>query len=142
SAKAGPLDVPLRMLFIEVSPGCRRTTFEPVIQGPKYVSQTTALGNSEWSFRPVMSALDAYRSRTTMFENLDMVTAKVDPTPAANAHFDGLTHMLTAANRFGATGELGGGPSIDQAIAQHLNANGPITRLPSLEVMADESAGF
>ncbi|MEZ4371415.1 MAG: DUF1552 domain-containing protein [Polyangiaceae bacterium] len=141
SAKAAPGDVPLRMLFIEVSPGCRRTTFEPSVQGPKYVAQTTALPNSAWDFRPVMSSLSPYRSRVTMFENLDMVSNEVDPTPPGNAHFAGLTHMLTAADRYGSTGDLGGGPSIDQAIAQFLNKDGPVTKLPSLEVMADESAG-
>lgn len=137
---AEPSAIPLRLLFIEAGPGCRRGTFEPTVAGPQYVPQTTVLPASEWSLRSPMAPLQAYKDRITMFDQLDMVSVRQDPLGAANAHIDGLTHMLTASYRQGA--ELSGAVSIDQWIAQQLNANGPLTLLPSLEMMANENGGY
>lgn len=140
SARAQSNGPPLRILFIEAGPGVRRSTFEPVVQGPKMVNATTVV--TEWAFRPVMSALDPYRDRAIFFENLDMVSVKEDPSSPANAHIDGQTHMLTATDRYNGTGDLGGGTSIDQLIAQRLGQNGPLTRLPSLEMDVRDDSGF
>src|SRR5688572_32956528 len=92
NASAQAADVPLRMLFTEAGSGCRRTTFEPTVQGPAQVSETTVV--TDWAFREVMSTLEPYRDRATMFENLDMVSAAADPSGPGNAHTHGLTHML------------------------------------------------
>jgi hypothetical protein len=137
SARAQADEVPLRVLFIEASPGCRRTTFEPVAPGPLWSTATRV--ETTWAFRDVMAPLTPYRARTTLFQNLDMLSDRADPTSPANAHLGGLTHMLTAANR--AAPDQGGGVSIDQRIAQHLRDSGVRTRLSSLEMMATDSAG-
>ncbi len=131
-------DVPLRILFIEAGSGVRRGSFEPEQVPREYVTEPTVY--TDWAFREVMSALAPYRDRSTMFDQLDMVSATYDPTPASNAHNDGLTHMLTATDRLNA--DLSGGISIDQLIAQSLADQGVLTRLPSLEVMATDDAGY
>ena len=130
-------DVHLRILFIEASPGCRRTTFEPLVPGSLWLPDTQVV--TDWAFRDVMAPLSPYRSRATIFQNLDMLSDRADPTGPANAHIGGLTHMLTAADR--QAPDLGGGASIDQYIAHQLRANGVMTRLASLEMMATDSAG-
>lgn len=135
SAQAGP--VPLRVLFVELGHGARRGTWEPTVAGPIDPMSTTA--ETSWSFQPVMAALEPFKSRINLFQNLDMVSSHYDPTGGANAHIGGSTHMLVADDRL--TPELGGGVSIDQRIAQELNAGGLVTRLRSLEVGAKEDSG-
>jgi hypothetical protein len=63
---------------------------------------------------------------------LDMRSNDVDPTGPANAHYAGTTHALTGIDRKSPT--LPSGPSIDQFIAQQINKDGPLTKLPSLEL--------
>lgn len=138
SAFGQSTDVPLRILFVEAGYGCRRTTFEPAGMATPYVDRITAETN--WSFRNIMAPLAPYQSRANLFQNLDMLSAKADPSSPANAHIHGMTHMLTAASRLNGSSELGGGVSIDQYIAQQLVAQGVPTRLPSFEVMATSDA--
>ncbi|MES9968981.1 MAG: DUF1552 domain-containing protein [Candidatus Thiodiazotropha sp.] len=135
SARAD-VGVPLRILFIEVEWGARRGSWEPTVAGPQMVPQDQV--DTAWTFRDKMRMLDPYRDRTTIFQHLDMLSAKVDPTGPANAHIEGLTQMLTADNRVSAN--LGNGPSIDQFIAQQLSVNGVATRLQSLELRATPDA--
>jgi hypothetical protein len=138
-AAAGPEDVPLRVLFVELGHGARRGTWEPTVNGP--VDPTSVQATSSWSFRGPMTPLEPFKSRTTLFQNLDMVSATSDPTAAANAHENGGTHALVAADRFAGSGNLGGGVSIDQLVASELNANRLLTRLRSLEIASDEHSG-
>jgi hypothetical protein len=137
SARAASNGVPQRILFIETEWGARRGSWEPIVTGPQFVSQVQA--DTAWQFRDKMSALNPYRNRTTIFQHLDMLSAKVDPIGAANAHIEGITHTLTADNRV--SDSAGSGPSIDQYIAQQLATNGISTRLQSLELQATASAG-
>lgn len=136
-AQAGT--VPLRVLFLELGHGARRGTWEPTVAGPADPASTQVV--TDWAFRGPMAALAPYRSRINLFQNLDMVSAKVDPSAAANAHEDGHTHALVAADRFNGTGDLGGGVSIDQLVASQLNAPQLLTRLRSLELAVDEYSG-
>lgn len=138
SALAASEDVPLRLLFIDAGPGCRRGTFEPQVAGPLYVERNTVV--TDWSFREVMAPLAPYRPRATLFQNLDMLSAKQDPSSPANAHTHGLTHMLTADSRYLGSPSLGAGPSIDQLIAQRLRQQGVQTQLASLELRATDAA--
>ena len=94
-----PDEVPLRVLFVEAGPGVRRGTWEPSVPGPQFVGSSTAVAPGDWSLSPIMAALQPYKSRITMFENLDMVSHRNDPTDGANAHIAGATHMLTANYR-------------------------------------------
>lgn len=131
AAAASP---PLRMLFVDFTPGLRRGTFEPERAFVPLPARTTV--SDAWAFADKMSALRPYQDRAIMFNNLDMVSARVDPTRPANAHIDGLTHMLTASHRI--SRDTGGGPSIDQFIAQSLAKQGVKTQLQSLELLAWE----
>lgn len=136
SAFAAEGDIPLRIVFFEALDGCRRGSWEPELPSRALVPQTEVV--TDWQFRDVMSPLNAYRERTTLFDNLDMVTARIDEISPSNAHIGGLTHMLTAAGRMNAS--LGGGISIDQLIAQRLKEQGAGTRLASLELLVTEDA--
>ncbi|MGH1347412.1 MAG: DUF1552 domain-containing protein [Nannocystales bacterium] len=136
-ARGGGADsVPLRILFVELGHGFRRGTWEPTVSGAldPLATETT----TDWTLRPKLSALEPYRERINMFYNLDMVSSKVDPTAAANAHIDGQTHYMTSEDRIAA--DLGGGVSIDQLIAQGIADSGVQTRLRSLELLADENS--
>lgn len=134
SAKAHPDEVPLRILFLEVGYGLRRGTWEPDVGGSFDPAQKEVL--ADWAFRGPMSPLAPWRDRINIFQNLDMVSAKYDPTGGANAHIAGATHAMVAD--FRATEDLGGGVSIDQYIADEINKDGLVTRLKSLELMAVE----
>jgi len=136
SAAAGPEDVPLRVLFLELGHGARRGSWEPTVPGQTDPSSIQSV--TDWAFRGPMTALEPFRSRINLFQNLDMVSAKVDPTPAANAHEDGGTHSLVANDRL--TSDLGGSISIDQLIAQELNKDQLLTRLRSVELAAAENS--
>ncbi len=76
--------------------------------------------------------LNAYKSQLLFLHGLDMRSNDVDPTGPANAHYAGTTHALTGIDRKSPT--LPSGPSIDQFIAQQINQDGPLTKLPSLEL--------
>ena len=115
SADAQASDVPLRILFLELGHGARRGTWEPTVAGPTDPASTQVV--SDWSFRGPMTALAPYKDRITLFQNLDMVSVRADPSSPANAHENGGTHMLVADDRYNGTGDLGGGVSIDQLIA-------------------------
>jgi hypothetical protein len=133
-AAAGPEDVPLRVLFLELGHGARRGSWEPTVSGAVDPSSTQVV--TDWSFRGPMTALEPFKSRINLFQNLDMVSVKVDPTGAANAHEDGGTHALVANDRL--SGDLAGSISIDQLIAQELNKDQLLTRLRSCELAALE----
>jgi len=132
---ADPGQVPLRLLILDVGTGVLRGSWEPDApeEGP------AILRGSEWNFRGPHSVYAPYKSRATVFQNLDMKTAKEDPTPGDNAHINGHTHQLTATFRPTGQGALGGGESIDQFIARSLNQPRPVTRLPSLELTTGRS---
>ncbi len=139
SADAQASDVPLRILFLELGHGARRGTWEPTVAGPTDPASTQVV--SDWSFRGPMTALAPYKDRITLFQNLDMVSVRADPSSPANAHENGGTHMLVADDRYNGTGDLGGGVSIDQLIASELNADQLLTKLRSLEIAAREHSG-
>jgi len=120
----GQVSVPKRVVFFYGGSGSLPGSWEP----------TNVLSETQFDLSELHGPLAPYRDRMILFENLDMVSARRDPTGASNAHHNGETHCMTAANRL--TGELAGGESIDQLIARSLNADGPVTRLPSLEVRA------
>lgn len=142
-AQSAEDEVPLRVLFVEAGPGVRRGTWEPNVAGPEFVGSTTALPGDAWALSPIMAALNPWKDRITMFENLDMVSEKVDPTGGANAHIAGATHMLTCNYRQSA--DLSAGVSIDQYLAQQLgfDASGnPLTKLTSLQLVGDEHGEY
>jgi len=130
SAAANPEDVPLRLLFIDIGTGVLRGTWEP--DAPDGAG--AVLRGADWALRGPHRAFEAYKPRLTVFQNLDMKSAKEDPTPGQNAHINGHTHQLTAAFRPAGQTEMGGGISIDQFIAGELNRPTPVTRIPSLEL--------
>jgi len=123
------ITVPKRVVFFYGGSGALPGSWEPT-----GIGGTGAATETGFELGELHGPLAAYRDRMILFENLDMVSARRDPTGASNAHHNGETHCMTAANRV--TGDLAGGESIDQVIARHLNADGPVTRLPSLEVAA------
>lgn len=102
-----------------------------------YTFQSAAGGaptETDFVFPAVRSPLNDIKQKLIVLDNVDMVSATVDPTSASNAHYAGETHSLAAANR--ANGDTAGGPSIDQYIAKAINAAGPVTKIPSLSLAA------
>jgi Protein of unknown function (DUF1552) len=120
--------IPTRLLLFWSGSGVPRHT---------YTFQSAAGGaptESDFVFPVVRSPLNDIKQKLIVLENVDMVSATVDPTSASNAHYAGETHSLAAANR--ANGDTAGGPSIDQYIAKAINAAGPVTKIPSLSLAA------
>src|SRR5215471_5431676 len=125
-AEAAP--VPTRLLLFWAGSGVPRQTYTFTSAGGGAPTET------DFVFPAVRSPLNAIKSDLIVFENVDMVSSTVDPTSASNAHYAGETHSLAATNR--ANGDTPGGPSIDQYIASAINASGPVTKIPSLSLMA------
>ena len=132
-ARAGGTDdIPKRVIFFYGGSGSMPGKWEPLpLAGQPAPTET------DWDLAVLHAPLAAHKSRLVYFENLDMVSQTLDPTPPSNAHFAGMTHALTGANR--ASGQLPGAVSIDIAIANALNANGLVTTLPSLQLFGSPS---
>ncbi|MCA9614594.1 MAG: DUF1552 domain-containing protein [Polyangiales bacterium] len=124
-------EMPLRIVFYYDSVGFRRGLWEPRGVGGAPEPTETA-----WELGPLLAPLERWKSKMLALEGLDMMSHKMDPTGAGNAHKAGQTSALTAAFRLDA--DTGGGPSIDQAIARHIHRAGQVTRLTSLEVAIRE----
>jgi hypothetical protein len=123
---AGAARIPTRVLFFWNGSGVAR-------QGNVFRSASGGTPTeSDFVFPDQRAPLNAIKKDLITFENLDMVSASVDKTMAANAHYNGETHSLAATNR--ATADTAGGPSIDQYIANSINAKGPVTKFPSLSL--------
>ncbi len=119
--------IPKRVVFVHFADGMVFQDWEPRPQpGANSVTSTNfALGPN---FDPLLPHLDDM----IIFENLDMRSADVDPTPPDNAHYAGSTHYLTADGRF--DGSQPGAKSIDQFIADGLAALGQLPALKSMEI--------
>jgi hypothetical protein len=133
-SRADTASVPTRVLFFWTQQGTFRPAWAPGGAGG-------APGPTETAFTlgPLHQPLVPFQRKLLLLDGLEMVSAGVDPTPASNAHFAGATHSLVAANRAG--GALPGARSIDQYIAQAINAAAPVTALPSIELaLADQGA--
>jgi Protein of unknown function (DUF1552) len=89
---------------------------------------------TDFVFPAVRAPLNAIKNQLITFHNLAMVSDTVDPTPPANAHYQGETHSLAATSR--ANADTPGGPSLDQYIAKAINAARPLTKVPSLTLAA------
>jgi len=120
--------IPTRLLLFWAGSGVPRHTYTFQSAGGGAPTET------DFVFPTVRSPLNDIKSKLIVFENVDMVSATVDPTSPSNAHYAGETHSLAAANR--ANGDTAGGPSIDQYIAKAINAAGPVTKVPSLSLAA------
>ncbi|MEO5730418.1 MAG: DUF1552 domain-containing protein, partial [Byssovorax sp.] len=113
--------------------GSLKPFWTPIVNGaPSALSIQAPWSTTDFTLRDIHQPLVARQKQILMLDGIDMISSNVDPTPAANAHIGGETHALIAANRV--SDKLGGGPSIDQFIAQGLNSPSPLTVLPSLEV--------
>jgi hypothetical protein len=126
--RAEAATIPTRLLLFWAGSGVPRQTYTFTSAGGGAPAET------DFVFPAVRSSLNAIKDDLIVFENLDMVSSTVDPTSASNAHYAGETHSLAAANR--ANGDTPGGPSIDQYIASAINSSGPVTKIPSLSLMA------
>jgi len=111
---------PKRVIFFYGGSGSRPGLWEP--RG----------GELDWTLNDNHTPLESHRDRLTYMQNLHMLSAESDPTPAANSHIAGGTHAMTAAHRL--TEDRAGSASIDQVIVSGLEASGQVTALPSLEV--------
>jgi Protein of unknown function (DUF1552) len=76
------------------------------------------------------TAFNAWRNKAVTFENLDMVSAMVDPTQFGNAHAQCGGHVLGATNM--GSPDRPGGATFDQFVAKLLNSPSPVTKIPSL----------
>ncbi|HJL14221.1 MAG TPA: DUF1552 domain-containing protein [Sandaracinaceae bacterium LLY-WYZ-13_1] len=123
--------VPLRIVFWYPASGLLNGFAEPrPLEGRDVATET------EWRVANLLEPIADYQDRMIALEGMDVVADRRDPIGGKNAHIAGRTSALTGA--FRRDPESAGGPSIDQVIAHHLAADGPITRLPSLEVAIAE----
>jgi hypothetical protein len=120
--------IPTRLLLFWAGSGVPRHlyTFQSSTGG--------AATETDFVFPAVRSPLNDIKKKLVVLQNVDMVSATVDPTMPSNAHYAGETHSLAATNR--ANGDTAGGPSIDQYVAKAINASGPVTKIPSLSLQA------
>jgi hypothetical protein len=127
-ARAATPAIPTRLLLFWSGSGVPRQTysFTGAGGGPATVDN--------FVFPEVRAPLNARKQDLIALENVDMVSATVDPTTPANAHYAGETHSLAATNR--ANGDTAGGPSFDQYVAKALNTPAPVTKFPSLALEA------
>ena len=125
---AAPGDVPLRIVFFYMPSGVLSTRSKPLGRGGQAPTEL------EWELSPVFEPLAPFKDRINFFENLDMISARFDSTGPNNAHLGGSTHAMTGDVRVVGQGSSSSGISIDQYIAQQLEASGIITRIPSLDV--------
>lgn len=141
--RAGNPAVPKRLVFFYTEhgtlkqfndDGTLKPFWVPTVNGaPDALTIQKPWSTQDFTLRDIHQPLVARQKQILMLDGLDMVSANVDPTGAANAHIAGETHALIGANRQSAS--VAGGPSIDQVIAQSLNSPTPLTVLPSLEVV-------
>jgi hypothetical protein len=127
SAGRAPVS-PIRLLIYWQGSGVSRQSyqFRSMAGGPAR--------EADFRFPDIRAPLEAVKSDVIALENVDMVSATVDPLTAADAHTNGVTHSLAATGR--ANRDTAGGPSFDQFVAKSLNRSGPITRFPSLALAA------
>ncbi len=139
--RAGNPTVPKRLVFFYTEhgtlkqfndDGTLKPFWVPTVNGaPDALTIQKPWSTTDFTLRDIHQPLVARQKQILMLDGIDMVSANVDPTGAANAHIAGETHALIGANRQSAG--VAGGPSIDQAIAKSLNSPSPLTVLPSLE---------
>jgi hypothetical protein len=103
-----------------------------VPNAPDFHSLMTPWSTTQHTLADAHAALLPFKNKLLYLDGLDMRSSDVDPLSPSNAHIGGATHALTAINR--QTANLAGGISIDQFIAQGINAPMPVTALPSLEL--------
>lgn len=128
SSRAGAQDnVPLRIVFWYDTVGLLNDHGYPLPVGADRWPRETS-----WELGPLWAPLAAYKDRMNVITGMEMVSAKRDPTPGANAHINGQTHALTGAFRIDE--DVAGGVSINQYIAEAINSPSPVTRYRSMEV--------
>lgn len=132
-ARAG-MEIPRRIVFFYVQSGSMPGRWEPILRAGASPDTET-----EWDVNPDLHGeLAPYRADLSYFENLDFLSEYDDPTEPANSHVQGGTHAMCAAHRL--TDRQAGGVTIDQLIAQRINAPSPVTPLPSLELACPDSS--
>jgi hypothetical protein len=134
-ARAGGPDIPKRIVFFYVQTGSMPGRWDPILRAGASPSTET-----DWDVNTDLHGeLAPYRADLNYFENLDFISEYGDPTDPANSHYQGGTHSMAACHRL--TGNQAGGITIDQFIAERLNASGPLTPLPSLELRVGDGSG-
>lgn len=141
--RAGDPAIPKRIVFFYTEHGTQKQFrddgslepfWTPTVSGaPDASSITMPWSTPTFTLNDIHQPLVAHQKQLLLLDGIDMISANVDPIDPANAHIAGETHALIAQNRQSAA--IAGGPSIDQLIAQKINAPDPITALPSLEVI-------
>ncbi len=133
-ARAAEGSVPTRLLIFYTHQGTLRSKWRPRgLGGAAPTERAFELG-------PLHAPLRAHQDDLVVLDGLDMISAELDSSPAANAHVAGGTHALTGISRSGDA--QAGGPSINIAIANALNANRPLTAIPSLEYTCVGNGSF
>jgi hypothetical protein len=122
-------DIPKRILFFYTNHGSHRPAWLPVGVGGAAPTQTA------FELGEIHQPLAMFKQDLLIIDGLDMLSSDVQTGAAANAHIRGHCHSMTAKEM--ADANLGGGISIDQHIAQAINAGGSLTPLRSLEIGVD-----
>lgn len=147
--RAGSPTIPRRVVFFYTEQGSLKQFnddgslkqfWTPNVAGaPDALSITKPWSTSTFDLLDVHQPLVPHQKKLLMLDGIDMISANVDPTGPSNAHINGETHALVAANRVAPS--VAGGISIDQYIATSINSPSPVTVLPSLELFVDQWGG-
>lgn len=122
--------IPLRMLFLHVHSGMLRGHWEA-----RGANGAPAPTRTAFELGPLMQPLTPFQDRMTVFKNLDMVSCLHDAYQTGRGGHDaGAAHALVGAHRLDrfAASDI----SVDQFIAREINADAPVTFLPSIEMAA------
>ena len=128
-ARAQAATPPKRIVFFYTNHGSHRPAWLPVAPSGAALSETA------YDFGEIHQPLLKYKNDILLIDGIDMLSSDVQTISAANSHIRGHCHSMTSKEM--ADANLAGGISIDQHIAQALNANGTLTAVPSLEIGVD-----
>ena len=101
---------------------------------PKPAAGNQAPTETAWELNDIHQSMAPYKDKLNFFDGMDMLNAYKGSPNHPQGHTFGHTYSLTAADTQDADGKVSGGPSIDQHIAQFINAPSPVTQLPSIEL--------
>jgi hypothetical protein len=85
--------------------------------------------------------LQRFKDKTIVLDGLSVQSAKYQTGPGGNAHIQGGAHILTGMPMVDPGPAAAGGPSLDQFIAQTINAPTPKTRIPAVYLSPNGDTG-
>jgi hypothetical protein len=85
--------------------------------------------------------LERWKQKMIVLDGLSVQSTKYQTGPGGNAHIQGAAHMLTGMPMVDPGPAAAGGPSLEQYIAQTINAPAPVTRIPAVYLSPNGDTG-